>query len=103
MTVDKLTYTANDGKSVQLSCSVRSNPQHSKIFWERNNNGTKTTILSGMIAIRGVTVENPSLEIDNVTMGMAGEYRCFATNEIGTSASQVIKLQGKYNNILFNK
>lgn len=87
--------------SVQLMCSIHSNPQHNTVFWERNVNGTTTTILAGMIAIRGVTVDNPSLTLDYVTMEMAGEYICFATNEIGTSASEAIQLEGKYNNSLF--
>ncbi|CAG2207666.1 HMCN [Mytilus edulis] len=101
--VDKLNYTAHDGNSVQLMCTVRSNPQHNNVFWEKKNNDTTTTILSGMISIRGVTVENPSLTIDYVNMGTAGEYRCFATNEIGTSGSQAIDLVGKFYVILFNR
>ncbi|XP_076071918.1 protein sax-3-like isoform X2 [Mytilus galloprovincialis] len=92
VTVDKLNYTAHDGNSVQLMCTIRSNPQHNNVFWEKKNNDTTATILSGMISIRGVTVENPSLTIDYVNMGTAGEYRCFATNEIGTSGSQAIDL-----------
>ncbi|CAG2254372.1 PXDN [Mytilus edulis] len=36
ITVDKLNYTAHDGKSVQLLCSIHSNPQHNTVVWERN-------------------------------------------------------------------
>ncbi|CAG2206440.1 unnamed protein product [Mytilus edulis] len=33
ITVDKLNYTAYDGKSVQLLCSIHSNPQHNTVVW----------------------------------------------------------------------
>ncbi|CAC5381762.1 unnamed protein product [Mytilus coruscus] len=82
----KLKYKTGKGYSVTINCIVKS--EHLKIqnvFWTVYNPRTKRTneIHNGEVGIDGVSPENPSLIINEVSVSMEGEYTCCAINKAG--------------------
>lgn len=72
-----------DGDSIHLECHVESKPK-SHIIWKKDNgklplfNDDFSTTYDGKRAI---------LKIKNVYLEDEGEYKCIASNSIGTSVS----------------
>ncbi|XP_071172629.1 cell adhesion molecule DSCAML1-like isoform X2 [Mytilus edulis] len=82
----KLKYKTGKGYSVTINCVVKS--EHLKILdvsWLVHNPRTNKTneIHNGEVGIDGVSPENPSLIIDEVSVSMEGEYTCCAINKAG--------------------
>ena len=59
------------------------------MYWERDINGIITTIgpSTNPNKYGGSTTVNPSLTINNVDFSDEGNYRCYATNIVGTGSS----------------
>jgi hypothetical protein len=82
-------YNSNIGSTVTLGCVVTSNPAHTTVYWQRidsNGGGSNINMNSGKYS--GSTVNNPSLTISSSALSDEGNYRCYATNSIGTGQSQ---------------
>ncbi|XP_062602997.1 hemicentin-1-like isoform X5 [Saccostrea cucullata] len=76
------------GGNVSISCSISSNPIEQSVSWQKTVNGATTTLnIIGNPRYEGGTLSNPSLTIYNVNLGDSGEYRCLATNIVGTGQS----------------
>jgi hypothetical protein len=60
------------------------------VYWERDINGIITTIgpSTNPNKYGGSTTVNPSLTINNVDFSDEGNYRCYATNIVGTGNSK---------------
>ncbi|XP_063442781.1 hemicentin-1-like [Mytilus trossulus] len=82
----KLKYKTGKGYSVTINCIVKS--EHLKILdvsWSVYNPRTNKTneIHNGEVGIDGVSPDNPSLIINEVSVSMEGEYTCCAINKAG--------------------
>ena len=89
MVVTLTNYNVDIGSSVTLGCVVTSNPAHTTVYWQRiDSNGAGSTINLNTGKYSGSTVSSPSLTISNAALTDEGNYRCYATNSIGTGQSQ---------------
>nr|XP_022324734.1 hemicentin-1-like isoform X35 [Crassostrea virginica] len=76
------------GGSVTITCSISSNPIAQTMYWQKTVGGVSTTMdIASNPRFQGGTLTNPSLTITSVTLDDRGEYRCFATNIVGTGQS----------------
>lgn len=76
------------GGSVTITCSISSNPIAQTMYWQKTVGGVSTTLdIASNPRFQGGTLTNPSLTITSVTLDDRGEYRCFATNIVGTGQS----------------
>lgn len=79
-------YKTGKGYSVTINCIVKSEfLEIQSVYWIVYNSHTNRTnlIRNGEVGINGVNVDYPSLIINDVTVSMAGEYRCCAINIAG--------------------
>lgn len=89
-----MSYNVTAGSNLEISCKVNSVPRHNYVYWEKLENGTIRVIIHGAVGFDGITVESPSLLIPRVDVLMNGQYRCIATNAIGTGSSLFTSLIG---------
>ncbi|XP_076087710.1 hemicentin-1-like [Mytilus galloprovincialis] len=81
------------GEKVTLFCNFTAYPNVTRVYWEKEVNGAKNVINSWTVGIRGASVESPSLTIVKSTTADVGNYKCVATNVIGTGYSETISLK----------
>ncbi|CAC5383738.1 unnamed protein product [Mytilus coruscus] len=81
------------GEKVTLFCNMTAYPNVTHVYWEKEVNRTKNVINSWTVGIRGASVEAPSLTIMKSSTADAGNYRCVATNDVGTGYSESISLK----------
>jgi hypothetical protein len=88
------TYSVTTGDSITLECTVTSNLPVTSVQWERNVDGTITTITSTTDTNKysGSTTDTPSLTIASAAQSDAGTYTCSATNSVGTGQSTTTTL-----------
>ncbi|XP_076112265.1 hemicentin-1-like isoform X5 [Mytilus galloprovincialis] len=79
-------YSVTIGQTITLICTVTANPAHTIVYWRRNVNGVFTDLQSSN-RYTGSSVSNPSLTITNTVAGDIGDYKCYATNSVGTGES----------------
>ncbi|XP_069133869.1 hemicentin-1-like isoform X10 [Argopecten irradians] len=79
------TYSVVTGASINIPCSVTSNPTHTAVTWQRQSGGQTITIdapnSNNKYTIGALTA--PTLTINNAVSGDAGLYTCTATNAVG--------------------
>lgn len=76
------------GGNITIACSISSNPSAQSVSWQKTVNGATTTLnINGNQRYQGGTLSNPSLTIYNVNLADKGEYRCVATNIVGSGQS----------------
>ena len=73
---------------------MTSNLPVTSVQWERNVDGTITTITSTTDTNKysGSTTDTPSLTIASAAQSDAGTYTCFASNSVGTGQSTTTTL-----------
>lgn len=82
-------YTTQYGNDVTLECTVTADPLHTVVFWQKIVNGQPLSInLANSAKYVGSTVGTPSLTILSTNLDDPGQYRCSATNVVGTGQSQ---------------
>lgn len=86
-------YVSMYSHQVTLSAVVKSDPPVRFVYWEKIVEGRRTIINHGAVGTIGVTSDNPSLTVTYSTKADNGTYRCFATNDVGTSRGDIISLQ----------
>lgn len=81
------TITERD-TSVTIHCiaSVSQGPPALAVYWLLNGYNMD---ISNSVKYSGGTVSNPSLSIHNIASTDAGEYRCGATNLVGSCTSSL--------------
>ncbi|XP_041372553.1 hemicentin-1-like [Gigantopelta aegis] len=94
--ISSLHISTDEGKNVELSCSIDSNPAITQIQWIRIKDTIETTLtLTGRFT--GGSLTSPStLTISSVEPEDAGGYRCQAVNAEGTGRSQDMTLVVNY-------
>ena len=96
-------YQALVGNTITLGCTVTANPFAQSVYWERDINGVVTTIgpSTNPSKYGGSTTVNPSLTINDLDFSDEGNYRCHATNIVGTGRSSqgFLDIQGRKLNI----
>ena len=78
--------TKKEGENVTLSCDASGNPVPTTLSWTVN--GSAATV-GGRISL---SQDNKQLTITNVTRGDSGQYRCVATNSVGSVTSNAATL-----------
>lgn len=94
------------GGQVTISCSISSNPSAQSMSWQKTLGGVTTTLDIGINPrYQGGTLSDPSLTISNVNLDDKGDYRCLATNIVGTGQSgpAVIDVTGGKHFKIFSK
>ncbi|VDI02517.1 hemicentin, partial [Mytilus galloprovincialis] len=86
VTIQESVYTVNIGDSINLVCTIQSNPPHTSVTWQKHLIGVTTTvIISGRFS--GATINSPTLTISNAKLNDEGYYVCVATNSVGNGQS----------------
>ncbi|CAG2214960.1 HMCN [Mytilus edulis] len=80
-------YSVIFGSKIYLHCEVTAEPEHTLVYWERNNNDVITTINSQATGTTGVTPNSPSLTLQFSSFSDKGAYTCVAANTIGIGKS----------------
>ncbi|XP_071150591.1 hemicentin-1-like [Mytilus edulis] len=93
VSVRKSNYTAGYGESVTIFCNITSDPDVTNVYWEKEFNGTTIVINDLTTGIQGISVDAPSMTIVTTTTSDIGNYRCIATNDVGTGCSETTKLE----------
>ena len=93
-TVEQSLYYVQTGNNVTLSCNLSSSLPLTAVEWEKNSNGTITTINSNTNTEKysGSSTNTPSLTIFYTELSDAGIYTCFASNSDGTGKSDMTTL-----------
>jgi hypothetical protein len=94
VTVNQSLYYVQAGNMVTLVCNVSSSLPLTDVQWEKNSNGTITTINteSNTEKYSGSSTNTPSLTIFYAELSDAGIYTCFASNSDGTGESDMTTL-----------
>ena len=89
--VEQSLYYAQTGNTVTLVCNVSSSLPLTDVEWEKNSNGTITTINSNTNTEKysGSSTNTPSLTIFYAELSDAGIYTCLASNSDGTGESDM--------------
>lgn len=67
---------------------MSANPRVTSISWQRSNGGvTENLVIASVARYSGGTVTTPSLTITNAQLEDEGNYRCIASNGVGTGQS----------------
>ncbi|XP_076087724.1 cell adhesion molecule CEACAM2-like [Mytilus galloprovincialis] len=93
VSVSKSNYTAGYGKSVTMFCNITSDPIVTNVYWEKEFNDTTIVINNVTTGIQGISVDVPSMTIVTTTTSDIGNYRCIATNDVGTGCSETTRLE----------
>ena len=78
--------TKKEGENVTLFCDASGNPMPTTFAWTVN--GSAVTV-GGRISL---SQDDKQLSITNVTRGDSGQYRCVATNSVGSVTSNAATL-----------
>ena len=94
VTVEQSLYHVQTGNTVTLVCNVSSSLPLTDVEWEKNSNGTITTINSNATTVKysGSTTNTPSLTIFYAELSDAGIYTCFASDGFATGESDTTTL-----------
>lgn len=93
MTIPQSVYSVDYGSSVTIPCRVSADPGATSISWQRTSGSvTKNLDIPNIPRYGGGTVASPSLTITNAQLGDEGDYRCSATNSIGSGQSGLASL-----------
>ena len=92
--VEESLYYVQTGNTVKLVCNVSSSLPLTSVEWEKNSNGTITTINteSNTEKYSGSSTNTLSLTIFYAELSDAGIYTCFASNSDGTGESDMTTL-----------
>eukprot|EP00105_Crassostrea_gigas_P045483 XP_019929631.1 PREDICTED: hemicentin-1-like [Crassostrea gigas] len=96
VTIEKDSYTVNEGNAVTLACTVLSSTSSNviSVLWQTIENGVSSTLnVNDPSKYSGASVSNPSLTILNAESSDNGQYRCTATNTVGTGESAITTLK----------
>ncbi|XP_065932028.1 platelet binding protein GspB isoform X4 [Magallana gigas] len=96
VTIEKDSYTVNEGNAVTLACTVLSSTSSNviSVLWQTIENGVSSTLnVNDPSKYSGASVSNPSLTIFNAESSDNGQYRCTATNTVGTGESAITTLK----------
>lgn len=85
--------TAQFGDTITFNCTIRSHPNFTKVYWEKRNGDTVTTLTAGTNGITGITIDIPSLTIIFVTSTDSGYYTCNSENVVGVGTSRALNLK----------
>ena len=93
-TANQSLYYVQTGNNVTLVCNVSSSLPLTDVEWEKNSNGTITTINSNATTEKysGSTTNTPSLTIYYAELSDAGIYTCFASDGFATGESDTTTL-----------
>lgn len=94
-----ISYTAQVGSSVTLSCRVISaTPAITDLFWRKQVNGVYTRITIDNNRFFGGSTSNANLTISNVALSDQTSYQCSATNSAGTgnSGATTLSVSGNF-------
>uniref|UniRef100_A0A8W8KZ99 Ig-like domain-containing protein n=1 Tax=Magallana gigas TaxID=29159 RepID=A0A8W8KZ99_MAGGI len=86
------TYSVITGNDITMTCSVSANPAVNSVFWQfRAANGFSFTNITATFkySISSLTGTS-SLTVRSTTSSDNGQYRCQATNQVGTSQSTTV-------------
>lgn len=88
MTIPQSAYTVNQGSSIVIPCSVTSDLGVNSVSWQRSRNSlTENLDIASVARYSGGTVTTPSLTISNAQLEDEGNYRCLASNTVGSGQS----------------
>lgn len=96
VTIEKDSYTVNEGNAVTLACTVLSSTSSNviSVLWQTIENGVSSTLnVNDPSKYSGASVSSPSLTIFNAESSDNGQYRCTATNTVGTGESAITTLK----------
>lgn len=87
------------GSKVEITCLITSIPDVENVYWHIGSDSAPTVISneSSNVNIKQ-SITNPNeykLTIQEASVSLSGEYRCFAKNKVGTSKSPALVLKGK--------
>lgn len=93
MTIPQIVYSVDYGSSVTIPCTVFADPGATSISWQRSSGSvTENLDIPNIPRYSGGTIASPSLTITNAQLGDEGDYRCSATNSIGSGQSSLASL-----------
>ncbi|XP_076082584.1 uncharacterized protein LOC143053681 [Mytilus galloprovincialis] len=94
VTIPQPAYSISIGNQITLGCAVSATPKETAVFWTRQYPNAGETTISKVNSAKylGQTVSSPSLIILNTDFNDIANYRCYATNAVGTSSSQPTSL-----------
>ena len=88
-----MAYTAVIAQPITLLCAIVANPDANTVFWQKTDaQGNYRTVPLVGNKYSGSNVNFPSLTIQDSHTSDAGNYRCAATNSVGTGYSSAIRL-----------
>ncbi|XP_069106281.1 uncharacterized protein [Argopecten irradians] len=97
VTVDSTDVTVTADDDVTLTCTATGNPAPTAVYWQvKVSGGQDKLIVVDGTNYSGVTIDNPSLTIINVTTDNSAMYICRANNSIGTGSSEYVTLDVQY-------
>lgn len=88
------TYNVNIGNSITLACTVSATPPETNVYWTRasGNQQEQNVQMSNTNKYSGSSVSSPSLVILNTDLSDIANYRCHASNSVGTGRSDTTTL-----------
>ncbi|XP_071178736.1 peroxidasin homolog [Mytilus edulis] len=92
ITMKQRRCTSKLGNTIEVACDVRSSSSISRIYWTKNTEGNPKTIHHSSKGFNGITIDNPSLVLDNIRQTDEGVYECFAENEAGVGRGDAIEV-----------
>jgi hypothetical protein len=96
VTIEKEAYSVNEGNAVTLACTVLSSTSSRviSVSWQTIKNGVSATLnVNDPSKYAGASVTSPSLTIFDADSADNGQYRCTATNTVGTGESAITTLK----------
>lgn len=101
VTIDESNISTEAGTSIQLKCSIISEPSITRINWYKTENG-KSTQISYSGRHTGGSIQQPFLSIMNTNPNDSGVYFCEVENIAGKGRSRNIHLEIKEGkNVMF--
>ncbi|XP_048778626.2 hemicentin-1-like isoform X2 [Ostrea edulis] len=88
VTLPTTSYQQTYGQNITFQCSISATPAVSSVTWQRYINGNYQNINTlSSTKYYGSSTTSYSLTVTNLVFTDAGEYRCTATNQVGTGVS----------------